>query len=169
MNNSLREPIEYLHIILQYCIFLNGRTIATSRGEARPHLILRSLCLSQSTSQTASRSVQPFLQGSVVTDRQTDRHTSPSVATAASGYCCDAAKKDESHSVESWDHCLWYSHTQMAPVTCTFSDRINPHCGISTQTSSTCRNSSGIPVFSFLHDTRTHVRAVKFHAEQQLE
>jgi len=46
-------------------------------GESGPHLIHGSSGPLKSSTQTAARSVQPFLQGSLVwqTDRQTDRQT----------------------------------------------------------------------------------------------
>jgi len=46
-------------------------------GDLEPHLTDGSLVQPESTAQTASRSVQPFLQGSLVwqIDRQTDRQT----------------------------------------------------------------------------------------------
>jgi len=49
--------------------------VAPSHGGSGPHLIHGSLGLLESTTQTASRSVQPFVQGSLVwqTDRPTDR------------------------------------------------------------------------------------------------
>ena len=45
---------------------------------------------SNSTPRTASRSVQPFLQGSVtvVTDTRTDRPTDKHYSIIASGWCC---------------------------------------------------------------------------------
>ena len=46
--------------------------------------------------------------------------------------------------------CLVYSHTSKAPLTCTLSDLIIPLCGISTQASSSCMISTGIPSFSLL-------------------
>jgi len=51
--------------------------IAPSHGWSGPHLIHGSLGPPESTTQTASRSVQPFLQGSLVwqTDRPTDHAT----------------------------------------------------------------------------------------------
>jgi len=51
--------------------------IAPSHGGSGPHLIHGSLGPTESSMQTASRSVQPFLQGSLVwqTDQQTDHAT----------------------------------------------------------------------------------------------
>lgn len=50
--------------------------------------------------------------------------------------------------------CRLYSHTSIAPLTWTFSDRITPCCGISTHTSSRLIRSAGIPSFSFLYKTQ---------------
>ena len=47
--------------------------------------------------------------------------------------------------------CRVYSQMMSAPHTCTFRERITPSWGISTQTSSSCRTSTGIPSFSFLN------------------
>lgn len=44
--------------------------------------------------------------------------------------------------------CLVYSQRAMAPLTCTFSDRTTPSCGISMQASSIWIISTGIPSFS---------------------
>lgn len=52
--------------------------------------------------------------------------------------------------------CRLYSHTSIAPLTWTFSDRITPCCGISTHTSSRLIRSAGIPSFSFLYKTHSN-------------
>lgn len=52
--------------------------------------------------------------------------------------------------------CRLYSHTRMAPLTWTFSERITPCCGISTHTSSRLIKSAGIPSFSFLYKTHSN-------------
>jgi len=51
------------------------KNIASSHRDLNPHLTHGSLSQPESSTKTASRSVQPFLQGSLVwqTDRQTDR------------------------------------------------------------------------------------------------
>jgi len=56
--------------------------IAHSHGDVDPHLIHGTLSPLESSTQTASRSVQPFLQGSLVwqTDRTKD-HTTQSITT----------------------------------------------------------------------------------------
>lgn len=50
----------------------------------------------------------------------------------------------------NWECCLVYSHTTMAPLTWTLSDLMTPNCGISTDSSSECINSTGIPSRSLL-------------------
>jgi len=52
-------------------------------GDLNPYLIHGPLCRPKSSTKTASRSVQPFLQGSLVwqTDRQTDRQSETDHAT----------------------------------------------------------------------------------------
>jgi len=61
-------------------------------GGSRPHVIHGSLGPLELSLQSATRSVQPLLQGSRTwpTDRHT-AHATPSVAKAASSYCCDSA------------------------------------------------------------------------------
>jgi len=62
--------------------------------ESGPHLIHGSLSPPEPTTQKASRLVQPFLQGSVVTDRQTVRPTTDQTTrsvTIGRIYTCDTA------------------------------------------------------------------------------
>jgi len=73
--------------------FTTGRPfpvkITTSYGGSGPHLIRDSLGPSDATTQTASRSVQPFYAGLTVTDtqtcRQTDRPTDHAIGSVTIG------------------------------------------------------------------------------------
>jgi len=62
---------------LQCDVPLPWKLFLSMRGDLDPHLTHGSLGLPESSTQAASRSVQPFLQGSLVwqRDRQTDRQT----------------------------------------------------------------------------------------------
>jgi len=59
--------LQWVPLSLQNCPF--------PWGDLDPHLTCNSLGLSEPTTQTASQSVQPFLQGSLVWQRPTDRQT----------------------------------------------------------------------------------------------
>jgi len=84
------------------------KKLAPSDGDLDPHLIHGSLGPSESSTPTASRSVQLFLQGSLVwqTDRQTNRQTTdrstdyatPSV-TIGRTYVCSTAMQPNKNKI----------------------------------------------------------------------
>jgi len=61
--------------------------IAASHGDLDPHLTHDSLGPPEATTQMASQSVQPFLQGSLLrqTDQQTDRPTDHAIRSVTRG------------------------------------------------------------------------------------
>jgi len=65
-------------------------------GDVNSHLTYGSLVAAESLTQTPSRSVQPFLQGSLVTDRQTDRPTDHPTRT----YLRSTAMRPNHHRIE---------------------------------------------------------------------